>query len=254
MSLYVQVQGEGPDLVMIHGWGMHGGVWGPVLDVLSAQFRLHIVDLPGLGHSATVLPYTLDTLSDAVAQIAPEKVAVCGWSLGGQVALNWALRRPEQVDQLLLVGATPRFVNAADWRLGVEATVFREFATQVQQDYRGTLSKFLALQAYGGDTAKDTIRRLREHFFERGEPAAQDLQAGLDILLKTDLRGELAQIKASVLVLHGDYDKLAPVKAAAWLAEHLPTADLRICKGASHAPFLSHPAWFVEQLKGFVGG
>lgn len=254
MSLYVQVRGAGPDLVMIHGWGMHGGIWGPVLDALSAQFRLHIVDLPGLGHSATVLPYTLDSLSDAVAQIAPEKVAVCGWSLGGQVALNWALRRPGQVNQLLLVGATPKFVNAEDWAFGVEATVFREFAAQVQQDYRGTLSKFLALQAHGGDAAKDTTRRLREHFFERGEPAAENLQAGLDILLKTDLRDELVQINTPTLLLHGDYDKLAPVHAGYWLAEHLPAANLKVCKGASHAPFLSHPTWFVEYSKEFLVG
>jgi pimeloyl-[acyl-carrier protein] methyl ester esterase len=110
------------------------------------------------------------------------------------------------------------------------------------------------LQAHGGDAAKDTIRRLREHFFERGEPAAQDLQAGLDILLETDLREALARIKASTLVLHGDYDKLAPVQAGYWLAEHLPTANLQVCKGASHAPFLSHPTWFVERLKEFLVG
>jgi pimeloyl-[acyl-carrier protein] methyl ester esterase len=254
MSLYVQVQGEGPDLVMIHGWGMHGGVWGPVLDELSARFKLHIVDLPGLGYSPSISPYTLDTLSDAVAQIAPDQVAVCGWSLGGQVALNWALRRPEQVNKLLLVGATPKFVNADDWTFGVQATVFREFAAQVQQDYRVTLSKFLALQAHGGDAAKETIRRLREHFFECGEPAMQDLQAGLDILLNTDLREELAPLQMPTLILHGDYDKLAPVKAGYWLAEHLPMARLQVCKGASHAPFLSHPTWFVEQSKEFLVG
>lgn len=254
MSLYVQVQGAGPDLVVIHGWGMHGGVWGPVLDALSARFRLHIVDMPGLGNSASVSPYTLDALSDAIAQVVPAKVTVCGWSLGGQVVMNWALRKPEQVNKLVLVGATPKFVNAEDWHFGVEATVFREFAAQVQQDYRGTLSKFLALQAHGGDAAKETIRRLREHFFERGEPAAQDLQAGLDILLNTDLRESLARLHTPTLILHGDYDRLAPVKAGYWLAEHLPKADLHVCNGASHAPFLSHPTWFVEHLREFLVG
>jgi pimeloyl-[acyl-carrier protein] methyl ester esterase len=254
MSLYVQVQGAGPDLVMIHGWGMHGGVWGPVIDALSACFKLHIVDLPGLGYSPSISPYTLDGLSDAIAQISPEKVVVCGWSLGGQVALNWARRKPEQINKLVLVGATPKFVNAEDWAFGVESTVFREFAAQVQQDYRGTLSKFLALQAHGGDAAKETIRRLREHFFERGEPAAQDLQSGLDILLNSDLREALPRIQTPTRILHGDYDKLAPLKAGHWLAEHLPTADLQVCKGASHAPFLSHPTWFVEHLKEFLVG
>lgn len=254
MSLHIEMLGQGPDLVMIHGWGMHGGVWGPVLEPLAASFRLHLVDLPGLGHSLAVTPYELETLSGAIAQSVPDAVAVCGWSLGGQVALRWALDKPEQVKKLVLVGATPKFVNDGDWNSGIEAEIFRQFATQVQQDYRGTLSKFLALQAHGGDASKETIRRLREQFFQRGEPEPKDLQAGLEILLQTDLRAEVDRMHTPTLILHGDYDMLAPVAAARWLSEYLPDARLQICKGASHAPFLSHPAWFVERMKEFLGG
>lgn len=254
MSLYIQTLGQGQDLVMIHGWGMHGGVWGPVLDALAATCRLHLIDLPGLGYSQSITPYTLARLSDAIAQAVPAAVAVCGWSLGGQVALRWALDKPDQVKKLVLVGATPKFINDSDWDAGIEAEVFRQFAAQVQQDYRGTLSRFLALQAHGGDASKETIRRLREQFFQRGEPQCADLQSGLDILLQTDLRAEVGRIATPALILHGDYDKLAPMAAGRWLAEHLPAAQLQVCKGASHAPFLSHPAWFVERMKEFLGG
>jgi pimeloyl-[acyl-carrier protein] methyl ester esterase len=254
MSLHIETLGQGPDLVMIHGWGMHGGVWGPVLEPLAAAFRLHLVDLPGLGHSQSITPYTLEKLSAAVAQSVPDTVAVCGWSLGGQVALRWALDKPEQVNNLVLVGATPKFVNAGNWNSGIEAEIFRQFAAQVRQDYRGTLSKFLALQAHGGDASKETIRRLREQFFHRGEPAPEDLQSGLEVLLQTDLREEIGLLNTPTLILHGDYDKLAPVAAAHWLLEHLPDAHLHVCKGASHAPFLSHPAWFVGRVKEFLVG
>lgn len=254
MSLHIETLGQGPDLVMIHGWGMHGGVWGPVIEPLAASFRLHLVDLPGLGHSRPVTPYTLQSLSDAIAQSVPDSVAVCGWSLGGQVALRWALDKPGQVDKLVLIGTTPKFIRTESWSSGIEAETFRLFAAQVQHDYRGTLSKFLALQAHGGDTSKETIRRLRDRFFQRGAPAAEDLQSGLEILLQTDLREDLRQLSAPVLILHGDYDKLAPVSAGHWLAGHLPHARLQVCSGASHAPFLSHPAWCVEHLKAFLGG
>ena len=244
--------GHGPDLLLLHGWGMHGGVWAPVVTELAASFRLHIVDLPGLGHSATITPYTLETLATAVAQAAPASTAVCGWSLGGQGALRWALKQPEQVKKLVLVGSTPRFVNSDDWQYGVDDGVFRQFAAEVRQDYHGTLSRFLALQAHGGDAAKETIRQLRKQFFERSEPPPETLQAGLDMLLTTDLRADLGRITAPALVLHGDYDQLAPLQAGAWLAQHLPSSHLQTCAGASHAPFLSHPTWFVAAIKEFL--
>lgn len=254
MSLHIQTLGQGPDLVMIHGWGMHSGVWEPVLESLAGSFRLHLVDLPGLGYSQSIVPYTLENLSAVIARAVPDAVAVCGWSLGGQVALRWALDQPNQISKLVLVDTTPKFINAEGWSSGIEAEIFRQFAAQVQQDYRGTLSKFLALQSHGGDASKETIRRLREQFFERGEPKNNDLQSGLEILLQTDLREEIGQVKTATLILHGNCDKLAPLAAGCWLAEHLPAARLQVCTGASHAPFLSHPAWFVEHMKEFLGG
>ena len=51
MPLHVEVVGDGPPLVLIHGWGLHGGVFAPLVDRLSDRFRMHLVDLPGHGGS-----------------------------------------------------------------------------------------------------------------------------------------------------------------------------------------------------------
>lgn len=254
MSPYIDIRGRGPELVLLHGWGMHGGVWEPVVDRLAESFRVHVVDLPGLGHSGPIAPYDLETLAAELANALPDATAVCGWSLGGQIAMRWALQRPQQVERLILVGTTPRFVNGPDWDRGIAAEVFRDFAAQVRDDYRGTLSRFLALQAHGGDAARETVRSLRERFFDRSEPQPETLQAGLDILLHTDLRAEVSALTQPALVLHGDYDKLAPVAAGHWLAENLSSAELAVCGGASHAPFLSHPSWFVAAIEEFMHG
>ena len=64
----------------------------------------------------------------------------------------------------------------------------------------------------------------------------------------------LSQVATPALVIHGGRDRLAPVGAARFLAEHLPRARLEIVAGAGHAPFLSHPALFLEKLKGFIHG
>jgi pimeloyl-[acyl-carrier protein] methyl ester esterase len=252
MTLHVDSLGAGDDVVLLHGWGMHGGVWEGVQAELARHFRVHAVDLPGLGHSPACTPYTLVNLAERLAEAFPQPVHVCGWSLGGQIAVQWALAQPAQVRRLVLVGATPRFVSGEDWRCGVEEAVFRQFAQQVAQDYRGTLMRFLALQAHGGDAPRAQIKQLRERFFARGEPAPEVLQAGLRILLGTDLRDAVAGLQQPVLLVHGTHDMLAPVTASEWMAGQLPHARLEKIAGASHAPFLSHPTRFVSAVRDFM--
>jgi len=251
MSLHIEVLGRGQDLVLLHGWGMHGGVWNTVKAQLTTNFRLHIMDLPGFGNSASIEPFTLSHLVETIAAQVPEKIALCGWSLGGQVALQWALERPQQIEKLVLVSATPRFIQEAGWDKGIALEVFRQFADGVTADYEPAITRFLSLQAQGGEDARDTIRELKQYFFQRPAPDKQALQAGLQILLNADFRNCSADIGVPTCVLHGDRDRIAPAAAGEWLAHRL-SAEFHVCKNASHAPFLSHPAWFVELVTEFL--
>jgi pimeloyl-[acyl-carrier protein] methyl ester esterase len=252
MSLYVEQFGQGPDLVLLHGWGMHGGVWHGVCDALAQTHRVHVIDLPGMGHSATCDPYTLVHLAQVVAGQMPARAAVCGWSLGGQVAMQLALDHPEKVDSLWLVGSTPRFVNQPDWRNGIAADVFREFAAQIAADYHPSMGRFLGLQAFGGDSTRQQMRELREQFAARPAPSPEVLQQALRILLETDLRADISRLTLPTLIIHGNRDTLAPVAAAHWMAAQLPHAQFKEISGASHAPFLSHPSAFLEAAAQFT--
>ena len=111
--LHVDVIGTGPNLVLIHGWGMSGAVWQPLVKNLSKLFTLHIVDLPGMGLSRSIEPFHLHALAEKVAEILPAHADIVGWSLGAQVAMRIALDYPDMVRRLVLVGATPCFVNKA---------------------------------------------------------------------------------------------------------------------------------------------
>ena len=88
--LHVETAGQGPDLVMLHGWAMHSGIWSSVRDQLAQRYRLHLVDLPGHGRSPADEAYSLDRIAQKVAEILPAESIVCGWSLGGQVAIRLA--------------------------------------------------------------------------------------------------------------------------------------------------------------------
>jgi pimeloyl-[acyl-carrier protein] methyl ester esterase len=241
MGLYVESNGSGPDLVLLHGWGMNAAVWNDAAPELAQHFRLHCVDLPGHGGSSACAPGTLDALADLLAAALPRRVTVCGWSFGGQVALNWALRKADQIARLVLLAATPRFVRGAEWDCGVDAAVLDDFARGLTHDYRATLQRFLALQARGDAHPRVVLRRLREHLLARGEPDVAALGAGLRLLKETDLRDRLEWIAQPALILHGERDTLVPLAAGEYLQRVLPHAVLEVFAGTAHALLIAQP-------------
>ena len=161
MTLHVETTGAGPDVVLLHGWSMHGGVWNGLARALAPHCRVHAVDLPGYGASPACTPYALERIASELASLMPQRCAVCGWSLGGQVALVWARDAPSQVKQLALIATTPCFARRDDWPHAVEARVLHEFAEALAADHDGTLQRFLALQTLGDAHAGPVNRRLR---------------------------------------------------------------------------------------------
>ena len=252
MSLHVESHGSGPPLLLIHGWGMHGGIWGSVVLQLAQRFRVHCVDLPGYGASAPLHDYGLDTLVQALSAQFDEPLTVCGWSLGGLAALRWAQLAPEQVQRLVLVSSTPCFAEREDWLFGMAQAAMQQFAAELERDYAATLRRFLALQVRGCEHERELLLALRECLVSRGEPDMVALRGGLEILCDTDLRDVLPSILQPALVIVGERDKLTPPEASFYLAQELPNARVEEIAGAAHTPFLSHPQIFVQHLNEFL--
>ena len=252
MSLQVEVSGHGAPLVLLHGWGMHGGIWGNAAAQLAQSFTVHTVDLPGFGASPALGTTNLDTLVCALSEHFSEPVHVCGWSLGGQVALHWALREPAKINKLILVASTPCFAARADWMCAMPVDVLEKFAAELEQDHAATLRRFIALQLRGSENERELLSTLREKLFSRGEPDKEALRAGLAILRDIDQRGELAAIRQQTLIIAGQHDRLAPPEASRRLAQAMPVARVAQIAGAAHAPFLSHPESFVALIKEFL--
>lgn len=247
--MQVTVSGNGPDLVLLPGWGMSAQVWTEVAALLAPQFRVHCVDWSA---DAAGAPATLDALADEVAKaVAAPRATVCGWSLGGQLALRWALRAPAQVARLILVATTPCFVRRPGWDCGMEPAVFDAFAQDLAHDLQGTLQRFIALQAHG-DTAERTVIRHLRACIAASDAAA--LAAGLQLLKRTDLRAELAQIRQPALVVHGERDGMVPAGAAEFLQRTLPDAKLATIAGAAHAPFIAQPRAVAQRIAEFCRG
>lgn len=254
MNLHVEVRGRGRDIALLHGWALHGGMWGPWLDELSLHARLHIVDLPGQGYSAWHEGIEdLPGLARAVRPCLPPDAALLGWSLGGMIALELAHQDPRQISALVLVATTPRFVAGSDWAHGMPPPVFDEFANGLASNHRSAVQNFLALQTRGDVRSLETLRLLRRKLDAHGPPDVRALRAGLEILRTADLRSALTAITVPALVIAGSHDRLARPSAARTMAEALPRARYREIAHSGHAPFFSHGAEVLREVVEFLG-
>lgn len=234
-----------PQLVLLHGWGMHGGLWQPLLPALCQTATVTVVDLPGHGGSPAA-PFDgqpgdglLSTWADVLQQQIARPVAVLGWSLGALLALRWAQRWPDSVTRLILIAATPCFQQREDWPHAVPARVLSEFIQQLHVSPEATMKRFIGLQVSGGINERRQLVRLRQ-LYDAGMAQLPALQQGLQILQDCDLRAELPLLPQPVHLISGSRDGLTPAPAAEFMQQQLPEAQLTVIDQAAHVPFLSH--------------
>jgi pimeloyl-[acyl-carrier protein] methyl ester esterase len=182
-----------------------------------------------------------------------QPVYVLGWSLGGLFALHGALAFPEYVKGLILLNASPSFVARNDWPQGMPATVFRQFAADLAQDYDGTLRRFFMLEAQGSEHLRADLRRLQAAAFEFGRPDPRVLTQGLHLLESSDLRGQLPQLQVPSLWLAGRRDRLVN-PAAMQAAAEMAGGDFQCDEHGGHAPFLTHPEAATDAIRMFAEG
>jgi len=251
--LYQESRGQGPDLVLLHGWGMNAAVWRGLPADLALGHRLRAIELPGHGASPWDPAWQgLDDWAEACLAVAPARACWIGWSLGGLVALAAARLAPGHLSGLILLTATPRFAQTPDWPAAMPPATLARFHDDLLGDPAGTLQRFLALQVKGSDAARETLRQLRQELGERPAPDPGALALGLDLLRDADLRAGLAELACPSLWLFGERDTLVPAAAASQVASLLPEARVQVIPGAAHAPFLSHPAATTAALLSFL--
>lgn len=234
-------------LVLLHGWGAHAGVWSDVIARMDLGQVVMAPDYP----AADGMDSSLNEVIDDLAASAPEQYVLAGWSLGGQLALQWALRYPRRVRKLILVATTPKFVAAPDWPHGMDEADFSDFAGLVANDPVQALRRFLLLETRGDAQARMVARRLEVLLGARPQPDGPLLLRTLDWLRDTDLREALPEITQPAMVVHGDGDHITPFAAGEFLVAQLPAARLERMLGSAHAPFVSDPEAFRRRIAGF---
>ena len=252
-SLQISTRGQGPELVLLHGWAMHSGIWGGLVDVLASEFRVNLVDLPGHGLNRNVpLSRDLDQVAGQILAEVPPAMWI-GWSLGGLIALAAALQQPSRVLRTVLVAATPSFSKQADWEYGVDLAQQQAFTEGLKHDFEATLNQF-SLQCFGAPWLDESLRLLGKNSALDDVPAKDTLQAGLHLLYGNNLLDDLSGCKVPTLYLGGTRDRTILPVSFEQAAAMMPDASSLLIRGAGHAPFISHQEQFLDIIREFLQG
>jgi pimeloyl-ACP methyl ester carboxylesterase len=241
INLYYEIHGQGGPLVLLHGGLGSGEMFGPILDGLATNHRVIVVDLQGHGRTADVdRPISVVTMGDDIAALVRHlglgRVDLMGYSLGGGVAFQCALRHPEVVRRLVMVSAN-----------------IRRDAT-----YAAILGQQGQLSAAAAELMKDTPMY---ELYMRVAPRPQDFGRLLDkmgeaIAQDFDFSEELRAIGVPTLYAAADADMFPPSHAVeafalldggqrdgGWMGEGRPKGGhaLAIIPGATHYDIFASP-------------
>jgi pimeloyl-[acyl-carrier protein] methyl ester esterase len=255
LPLHVESVGQGPPLVLLHGWALHGGLFAPLMAQLHDQFTVYAVDLPGHGHSPMLADFTLPNLVEAVQRATAHidaPLTVLGWSFGGMVAQAWALHDPARIARLVLCCTKPKFLKTEDWSHGTSMSVLQSMVDGFSNAPRETMERFLALNIVGSENARTVLAQMTRLAHSRPSVNAAAMRDGLNVLTQFDIRARLQELSQPTLVITGGLDRLTHPSIGGYYQSALHAGQLLQLDRAAHAPHLSHTQDVAQALQRFA--
>lgn len=248
-----EVRGEGPPLLLIHGFPLNKDMWQPQIADLQEVATVIAPDLRGHGASEAVPgEYAMDLLAqDCHALLESLEIAepavVCGLSMGGYIALAYYRRYPERVAGLVLAAtrAGPDSPEAKANRDKMAARAGEAGAGAIAEDM---LPKMLAPETYTDNP--ELVARVRQIMEATSVPGIQGALMGMKA--RPDSTPLLSEIAVPALILHGADDQLILVAEAHAMQAAIPNSSLEILPGAGHLLNLEQPEFFTQAVRGFL--
>lgn len=242
--LYAEVDGQGPRLVLVHGFTQTAHSWGPAAPGLAAGHQVVRVDAPGHGRSPPACP--MWAAAELVAEVGGQATYL-GYSMGARLCLHLALARPELVSALILVGGTAGIRDQAERQR--RAASDQELADQLNREgLEPFLDQWLANPMFAGlDPAAANL----EARLENTAPHLADSLRLAGAGAQDSLWHRLPELDLPVLVVAGELDPKASVSRA--MAHAIgDNAVLALVGGAGHAAHLERPDAFVGVVASFL--
>jgi pimeloyl-ACP methyl ester carboxylesterase len=265
LALHYMVAGRGPAVVLLHGLGGFAQSWRQTIDALAPRATVFALDLPGFGRSAKPrttyqLGYFASALHAFLGAMGLSQASLVGHSLGGSVAVNFALTHPTRVERLALVaGLVPGFSfrMSLGYRLIALPVVGEALALCGSAPlYKAAIARcFYAPQPAEVDFLIEHDYRVRTGPEARAAWLATARHIRADFVdRRADYRRALATLDLPTLLVHGRQDPAVAPRHAGEAASAFPRAALRWVDDCGHFPHLEHPqavnAWLAEFLIG----
>jgi pimeloyl-ACP methyl ester carboxylesterase len=238
LTVRYQVGGQGPAVLLLHGWGGAIESFAPVLDDLQRSYTVAAFDLPGFGKSS-LPPSTWGSADYAhltlkvMDRLHLERPHLIGHSFGGQVSIRLAATSPDRVGKLVLVCSAGIRTKPA-------------LATRLKRR-TARLGRWLAV--YGGWMGE----KLRAEIYRRVQSPdyanAGPLRPTLVRVINEDLTPLLALVTSPTLLVWGEQDRDVPLAAAQVMTRLLPAARLVVFEHAGHFAYLDQ----FERFRLLVG-
>ncbi len=260
LAFHVDRYGMGPPVVLLHGFTGSRETWKPLVRALDAEFTTLSVDLVGHGRSgspAAVDRYRMNRAVDDLAallhRLGFERATWLGYSLGGRVALQVAVRHPEVVSALVLEGATPGLADPEERAARVRAD--EVLADRIESEGLDWFVDYWASLPLW-DSQRETLSpavhaALREQRLSQRAAGLANSLRGMGTGAQEPVHGRLAAVSVPVLLVTGTLD-LKFSEIAQEMARSLPDATIRRIDGAGHAAHLERPDEFHAAVLDFL--
>jgi 2-succinyl-6-hydroxy-2,4-cyclohexadiene-1-carboxylate synthase len=236
-----------PALVCLHGFTHTGASWDPVVRLLDRRYRVWAPDIRGHGAAWPRTPVSLDAVVGDLAALAPSRFALCGYSMGGRLALHAALALADRVSRLVLVGASPGLADPAE--RAVRRWADEELAERIEPL---TIEEFAALWAETPVLAglpEPVAAAVHADRLRNTSPGLAAALRGLGAGALPSLWHRLGELTMPVSLVVGERDAKF-TEIARRMAAALPRAELTIVPGAGHAVHLEAPDQVAAILAG----
>ncbi|RRT43286.1 hypothetical protein B296_00003019 [Ensete ventricosum] len=253
--LNVRVVGSGERVVVLsHGFGTDQSAWNRVLPYFQRDYRVVLYDLVCAGsvnpdhfdfRRYTTLDAYVDDLLDILDALLIDRCFFVGHSVSAMIGIIAAIRRPELFLKLILVGASPRFLNDGDYHGGFEREEFEKLFAAMEANYEAWVQGFAPL-AVGADVPA-AVREFSRTLFNMRPDISLFVSR---TVVNSDLRGVLGFVRTPCVVVQTAKDVSVPASVAAYLKAHLgglTTVEFLPIEG--HLPHLSSPAVLVQVLR-----
>ena len=254
ISMYYEVHGDGETLVLIQGLSLDSSTWANQISAFSQKYRVIVFDNRGVGQSdAPDIPYSTEMMADDTVELLKflnvKSAHVLGFSMGGMIAQQIALKYPEIVKSLTLVATAARFPARAGyltklWLKMMEERVSPE--TRLQE---------MCLWAFTDEFFEDEARVTAVVNLGLNQPHPQPIHgfAGqVAALLQHDTTDKIDRISVPTSVLIGKDEILIPLEFSEELAANIPNAELVVSERGGHNYLLEFPEIFNQAVMQFL--